>query len=320
MDAPHGGEQVSPAEVSTSMSSVTPVHGVPDPDEDDLNDLDDLLDEFSSSRANADHDSAAEAHTSQHDLHVNGESSDAAADDFTQQLQSQMAALMGNGEESPEMRQEIQAILQELGAAVETTSTSTPPRPDKDQTTPQVATDESFQDAILRTMQRMQESGDKAHAEAAAGEDSDDILAQMLKEMQGGDPGAAAAEPEFSRMLMTMMEQLTNKDILYDPMKELNDKFPAWMSKNKPGVNADDLLRYEKQQKLIAEIVGKFEQRLYSDDNAEDREYIVKRMQEFTVNASCQMQAAGSPPADLVGDMSGAQSALQDMGSSCPQQ
>lgn len=33
-----------------------------------------------------------------------------------------------------------------------------------------------------------------------------------------------------------------------------------------------------------------------------------------------QMQAAGSPPADLVGDMSGAQTALQDMDSNCPQQ
>ena len=32
------------------------------------------------------------------------------------------------------------------------------------------------------------------------------------------------------------------------------------------------------------------------------------------------MQAAGSPPADLVGDMSGAQTALQDLDSNCPQQ
>ncbi|KAL8804099.1 MAG: hypothetical protein Q9200_005961 [Gallowayella weberi] len=314
MDALHGGEQPSLAEVSLFMSSVTPLHEAPDPDEDDLDDLDDLLDKFSSSRTNADYDSAPSGHTSHHDSHVDGESSAAGADDFTQALQSQMAALLGHGEESPEMRQEIQAILQELGAAVETTSTSTftPPRPDKDQATPQVTTGESFQDTILETMQRMRESGDKAHAEAASDEDSDDILAQMLKEMQSGDPRAAAAEPEFSRMLMTMMEQLTNKDILYDPMKELNEKFPAWMSRNKPSVNVDDLSRFEKQQKLIAEIVGKFEQKSYSDDNAEDREYIVERMQE--------MQAAGSPPADLIGDMSGAETALRDMGSSCPQQ
>lgn len=195
-----------------------------------------------------------------------------------------MAALMGNGEETPEISREIQAILQELGAAVETSSASPPLSLDKDQAVPSAAPDEPFQEAILRTMQRMQESGDKAHAEAAAGEDSDDILVQMLKEMQSGDPNAAAGEPEFSRMLMTMMEQLTNKDILYEPMKELDDKFPTWMLENKTGIKADDLLRYEKQQKLIAEIVGKFEESTYSDSNAEDREYIVERMQEVSFN------------------------------------
>ncbi|KAL8724244.1 MAG: hypothetical protein Q9181_006913 [Wetmoreana brouardii] len=109
-----------------------------------------------------------------------------------------------------------------------------------------------------------------------------------------------------------MMENLTNKDILYDPMKELNDKFPSWMSEHKAGVKVDDLIRYQKQQRLVAEIIGKFEESTYSDDHADDRQYIVERMQE--------MQAAGSPPADLVGDMSGAQEALQDMNTGCPQQ
>jgi len=32
------------------------------------------------------------------------------------------------------------------------------------------------------------------------------------------------------------------------------------------------------------------------------------------------MQAAGSPPADLVGDMNAAQEALGDLDSGCPQQ
>ncbi|KAL8928348.1 MAG: hypothetical protein Q9172_000940 [Xanthocarpia lactea] len=294
------------------MSSVADDVEAPDPDEDDLDDLDELLDEFSSSKVTTNEDSGPSAHTPQQNFPHDHVSSTAAADDFTQQLQDQMAALMGDGEETPEMRKEIQAMLQELGAAIETDTASAPPAPETSQAKPSTTTDESFQEAILRTMQRMQDSGDKAHAEAVAGEDSEDILAQMLKEMQNGDSSASASEPELSKMLMTMMEQLTNKEILYDPMKELNDKFPNWISNNKASVQADDLLRYEKQQRLIAEIVGKFEETTYADTNAKDREYIVERMQE--------MQAAGSPPADLVGDMSGAQTALQDIGSGCPQQ
>ncbi|KAL8766587.1 MAG: hypothetical protein Q9209_006652 [Squamulea sp. 1 TL-2023] len=324
MDRPHNDKQPPAAEPSQVMSTVADDAEVSDPDEDDLDDLDDvdgqydaklingldLLDEFSSSKIST---GALPAQIPRQASPPANDPTPAAAGEFSQQLQAQMAALMGNGEETPEMRKEIQAILQELGAAIETDSASVPSVSDTGQTTPPTATDESFQEAILRTMQRMQDSGDKAHAAAVAGEDSEDFLAQMLKAMQNGDPDATAGEPEFSKMLMTMMEQLTNKDILYDPMKELNNKFPEWMSTNKVTVEADDQLRYEKQQRLITEIVNKFEESTYSDANVEDREYIVERMQEV-------MQAAGSPPADLVGDMSGAQTALQDMGSSCPQQ
>lgn len=199
------------------------------------------------------------------------------------QLQEQMAALMRNGEESPEMQTEIQAILQELGAAVNPDPTNDQLDVEESQANPSAATDESFQEAIRRTMERMQASGDKANAAAAADQDSNDILAQMLKEMQGDNhDGTAAGEDGFSKMLMTMMEQLTNKDILYDPMKELHEKFPLWMSKNRVDVKADDLIRYEKQQRLVAEIIGKFEESTYSDSNAKDREYIVERMQEVT--------------------------------------
>ncbi|KAL8780601.1 MAG: hypothetical protein Q9213_006398 [Squamulea squamosa] len=309
MVGPHNDKQPAAGEPPQVMIQVADGAEVSDPDEDDLDDLDDLLDEFSSSKINT---GTPSAQSSRQELPLEDDPTAAAAGEFSQQLQAQMAALMGDGEETPEMRKEIQDILQELGAAIETDSAFIPTVSDTGQTTPKTATDESFQEAILRTMQRMQDSGDKAHAEAAAGEDSDDFLAQMLKEMQNGEPNAAAGESGFSKMLMTMMEQLTNKDILYDPMKELNDKFPHWMSTHKATVQADDLLRYGKQQRLITEIVNKFEESTYSDTNIKDREYIVERMQK--------MQAAGSPPADLVGDINGAQTALQDMDSSCPQQ
>jgi peroxin-19 len=78
---------------------------------------------------------------------------------------------------------------------------------------------------------------------------------------------------------MGMMEQLTNREILYEPMKELNDKFPKWMEANSTKVEADDLKRYQEQQVLVKEITERFERKGYSDNNAGDREYIVERMQ-----------------------------------------
>ena len=75
------------------------------------------------------------------------------------------------------------------------------------------------------------------------------------------------------------MEQLTNKDILYEPMKELDSKFPEWMEKNIGKVSEEDMTRYKEQQGLVREIVGRFERRGYSDADVADREFIVGRMQ-----------------------------------------
>ena len=206
-----------------------------------------------------------------------------------------MTALMGEIDESPEMRQQMEAMMKELTAAGETflqedanatTSTSKgfdPSIPaaavaNSNSASSATGPEEGFQETIRRTMERMQASSTSvAAATATTASDGDDILAQMLKEMQGSGL-EGAGEEDFSKMLMGMMEQLTNKEILYEPIKELHDKFPGWMRKNRGSCGAEDLARYEEQQKLVGEIVGRFERRGYSDEDAGDREFIVERM------------------------------------------
>jgi len=210
--------------------------------------------------------------------------SDAAAEEFSKQLQDQMAALMGSMDESPEMKGQIEAMMKELGATADPAKAMEPEAQGRD--APQAGAqssnaEEPFQETIRKTMERMQASGEQATA-AAQSEDSDDMLAQMLKEMQSGGFEGAGNDEGLNKMLMGMMEQLTNKEILYEPMKELHDKFRAWMTKNKAETKADDLKRYEEQQRLVGEIVGKFEQKGYSDNNAKDREFIVERMQQVS--------------------------------------
>ncbi|KAG4220197.1 hypothetical protein PC116_g31325 [Phytophthora cactorum] len=130
-------------------------------------------------------------------------------------------------------------------------------------------------------MARMQESGDQATAAATAEGSEDDFIAEMIKAMKDL-PSEGGNEEDFSKVLMGMMEQLTNKEILYEPMKELNDKFPAWMEKNKDTLPKDDLKRFQEQQVLVAEMVARFEQSTYADSNPADREYIVDRMQKVS--------------------------------------
>lgn len=189
---------------------------------------------------------------------------------LAEELQTGMSDLIRGLEKSPEMQQQLDSLMKELG--VDAASEPQHEAPSSS------AAEDSFQDTIRRTMERIQESGEQAGA-AATTEGTDDILAQMLREIQSGDLGGPDSEEGFSKMLLGMMEQLTNKEILYEPMKELHDKYPVWMDKNKGTIPADDRARYEEQQSLVAEIVGKFEEREYLDSKAADREFIVERMQ-----------------------------------------
>lgn len=238
-----------------------------------------MLDEFSTAKPDTLEDGKDPSRSDQQSPEQSHlDRSDTAGTEFTKQLQEQMAALIGDADKSPGMKREIEAVMQELGAAADPGHVSElGVRPESKRAVP--GAEESFQETIRKTMERMQASGEQATA-AASSEDQDDVLAQMLKEMQGDGIEGPGNEEDFSAMLMGMMQQLTNKEILYEPMKELHDKYPAWMSKNKHSTKQEDLRRYEEQQRLVGEIVGKFEGDGYSDSHPADREYIVERMQQ----------------------------------------
>ena len=187
------------------------------------------------------------------------------------------------------MQQQFEDIFKQINAAASNADLGSDGPPPADKTASSTAPpasdtagEASFQDTIRATMERMQNSGDQATAAAASGSGgADDFMAEMLKSLGSGDLNLEGGEDgeDFSKMLMGMMEQLTNKEILYEPMKELHDKFPDWMEKNKASTPEVDMHRYETQQKLVQEIVGKFEESTYKDSNPADREYIVDRMQ-----------------------------------------
>ncbi|KAL1304844.1 hypothetical protein AAFC00_003769 [Neodothiora populina] len=296
----------------------------PDPDEDDLSDLDDMLDDFSTTTLKDTKPTNPAPATAAPPKPASAPQASTEDDDFAKELQAGMASLLGQFDQNPDMQKQFEEMMKELSTAAAaaeepnaTPATTVPPpattkaaQPSASSSTKKPA-ESSFQDTIRKTMERMQNSGETASAAAAGAGSEEDMLAQMLKEMEGGGFGGGSEE-DLNKMLMGMMEQLTNKDILYDPMKELHDKFPAWLSSNKDKCSKEDLARYEEQKKVVDEIVARFERKEYSDESTEDREYIVERMQK--------MQAAGSPPPDLVGDMSAAQEALGDLDAGCQQQ
>ena len=280
------------------------VEMAPDPDEDDLSDLDDMLDDFSatsikdpkttapsattapSSKPTAASSTIAQSNPSSSSAPLQPPTED---DEFARQLQAGMAELLGGLGEDPEMQKQFQEMMKELSAAAEqeAAGTSAPsadaaskPKTTATPPTTSSAAKPAFASTIEKTMERMQASGESASA-AAATSSQDDMLAQMLKDLESGNfPAMDGDQGDFNSMLMGMMEQLVNKDILYEPMKELHDNFPEWLEKNKDSTSKQDLERYHTQQSVVKDIVERFEKKDFNDDNKEDREYIVDKMQQ----------------------------------------
>lgn len=240
--------------------------------------------------------------------------------DFMRALQTGMAEMLGEMESSPDMAKQFEDMMRQLGGEIPglgalgglsgaaeaavaadeekkgkaaepgaATAAKGEAPAEEGAAAPEEVPPVDFQESIRRTMERMRESGEAAGAAAAgaagagaggAGGDGEaDMMAALLREMGEGGAGEGSEE-DFSKMLLGMMEQLTNKEILYEPMKELHDKFPAWLAEHGAKTPEADLKRYHEQQRLVKEIVAKFEEAGYSDDNVESRQYIVDRMQQ----------------------------------------
>ncbi|KIW82558.1 hypothetical protein Z517_05585 [Fonsecaea pedrosoi CBS 271.37] len=152
----------------------------------------------------------------------------------------------------------------------------------------------SFEDTIRKTMARMESSSaaaTSATAKSSQQKSEEDMLAEMLRALEA--ESGSQSDSELSKMFLGMMEQLTNKDMLYEPMKELSEKFPDYLQTNQPPKLAQaEHERFSRQHVIVRTIVAKFEEPGYSDDDPKCREFIWEKMQE--------MQSEGAPPDDLV--------------------
>lgn len=230
----------------------------------------------------------------------NTEESTEEEDAFAKQLQSGMADMLRELEQNPDMAKQFEQMMAQFGAppfapGQQQHATKAPPAgpatPKKEAkaasatttaATPQA--DKDFQSTIRKTMERMKASSDSASAANTDGNAmGDDMMASLLKDLQAANGGVdGEGDESFSKMLLGMMEQLTNKEILYEPMKELDQKFPSWLEEHSGKLSTEDETRYKTQRDIVREIVTRFEKPGYSDGNSEDREFIVERMQKVS--------------------------------------
>jgi len=157
-----------------------------------------------------------------------------------------------------------------------------------------------FTTTIRQAMEKLKES--EAGLKSESGSTSEaDALAKMLEQLGGQGEGGEEDEAELQGFLEGMMSQLMSKDILYEPLKELSQKFPAYLASPPSTVTTADLERYKSQQIIVNKILAVFEEPGYRDDSEggeADGEHSHKVMQLMG-----EMQALGSPPSEIMGDL-----------------
>lgn len=91
-----------------------------------------------------------------------------------------------------------------------------------------------------------------------------EALAQMLQQMMGGE-GA----------MENVMSQMMSKEVLAEPMKQLEKLYPPWFGTHASELSKDELARYKKQYKIVQKLVQQF------DNEPDDSEKISQLMQEM---------------------------------------
>lgn len=154
----------------------------------------------------------------------------------------------------------------------------------------------NFQDAIKSTMSRLRESDASAStsADATDGMDLEKLMAAL-----GGSGEGLEGEEGLAKMLESMMGELMSKEILYDPLKELRDKYPAYLANPPTTLSNEDRNRYQAQFRIVTQVISIFDDKKF-DTGTEVEKSALKAKVQTLIN---EMQDNGSPPAEIVGDL-----------------
>lgn len=262
--------------------------GAVDPELDEL--LDSALEDFSKKpeAAVSKSDDKKEEATGD-DSKVEAEWSEEFIKQAAAQFETNMASLLGNipGNENAEVTPEqIQQNFQRMAeAAAQVMSNPTALQP--------TTQSNDFASTISQTLQNL-----SLGAENLQNPFSEQDIMNMFGGMGGGEAAGAGNEQNaFLPFMQGMMQSLLSKEVLYPSLKDILDKFPAWLDENKSKLDAAELERYTKQKDLMNEVCTELEAEQDSDSDTQKRERFDK-----VLGLMQKMQDLGHPPAELVGD------------------
>ncbi|KAG8835475.1 Peroxisome chaperone and import receptor, partial [Serendipita sp. 399] len=281
--------------------------------EDDVDDLDDVLEQFNapstSTATQAKTDAIPKKPSKEEDI-----SEEEFAKRFAEEMEAFMKGLIDPegkdaGPIDPEAAKQAENLrkaweqllvddlegeddksMDEPSSAPSTSKPSAPKeKSNKEAESSKKEVEDEFQKAVKQAMDKLKESDASNKSDLGDG-DLTDILSSFAKLNFDGD-----TDGNVQGVLETLMGQLMSKDILYEPLKELNEKFPEYLENNRGMIATEDQVRYDKQKTIVSEVIAIFEAPDYSDTNPVTTAEILTDLE--------QMQEYGSPPAEIMGTL-----------------
>ncbi|KAJ3810401.1 Pex19 protein family-domain-containing protein [Lentinula aff. lateritia] len=164
-----------------------------------------------------------------------------------------------------------------------------------------------FQSKIKQTMEKLKESEvnlqacDSSNSSSSTSTGKPESLQGLLNSLKdlglddlGADGDGVEDEAELASFLESMMGQLMSKDVLYEPVKELNEKFPPFLANPPTPLSSADQTRYEKQYDCVKRIVAIFDDPSYKEGGSEGAKI---------VDLMGQLQTYGNPPESMMGSV-----------------
>lgn len=261
------------------MASHEKLPSVPPAVEHDDDDLDDLLDEFDEqilSKPPGAHVSEGNADTtSAKNLGADG----SLNDEFKHNIEDLIKDL---DIEDPEAKTQFEQLVKQFEESQLEESSSQKSGSD-------------FDNVMKQTMERLKKSGknvDEQLKNDQSGSNPEDMLTQLLAGLGSG--GSGDGEFDMSKLLTDMLEQLSSKEVLYEPIKDLNTKFPDYLKEKEGKIPAEEHANYTKQYEVTKEILAVFDAPGYDNDNQAHRDNVNNLLES--------LQELGNPPTELVGD------------------
>lgn len=266
-------------------------------DDQDYDELDDLLDEDPTKLEEPqESNSTKESKSTTDNAGSTGEdmkekedsSEDPEVKQMISELEKEFGKLMdqdgsnSDGNSSGEAKQQQESfkqILEMLGEASKDaqngTANSAGSSHSKDSNGP-----DGFKDVVSKTLERLKENGPKVDHNIAQEQGQQDVLTQMLSELANGNPeSGGAGEDGVDDAILAMLNQMSSKQVLYEPMREMHTEFAKWLDANGSKTKKEDLDKYHRQFGLVAHIVQVFEKPTYRDDH--DRQEITQLLDQL---------------------------------------